>query len=354
MLAFVALFKSRYLGAMIVLSFIFPCVIALDKDKAVDYGAESNPTGFPIGGGPGYPLKIRESRMVRVATKGELLAALKKARSGSVIYVDDKSEIDLTGERDIVIPKGVTLASGRGQDGSSGGLLFTTEDKKTSDANKERFSLFITGGPKVRVTGIRLRGPDALSRGRYDYLNSDGIQGMHDRLEVDNCEIWAWSHGGVFVKKGKKVHVHHNFIHHCQRRGLGYCVVIDEAMVLIEANLFDHYRHAIAGTGRSPSGYEARYNISGPNSIGHVFDMHGGRDRKDGTHVAGDVILIHHNTFQSTHQDFIIRGVPTKTCEIHHNWFVKKTGADKAILQKNAKGKLVIGKNAYGAEKTVK
>ena len=33
---------------------------------------------------------------------------------------------------------------------------------------------------------------------------------------------------------------------------------------LIEANIFDYYRHAIAGSGLPGTGYEARYNFVGP------------------------------------------------------------------------------------------
>ena len=326
----------------------------LSQELQEQYGAECNPTGDAIGGGSGYSHAIREADIdVVVNHKTELLAALKDAKAETVVYVADDSEIDLTGVQEIVIPAGVTLASGRGRGKSKGGMLFTTDDKRTH-GKSERFSLFVTGGPDVRVTGLRLKGPDAESRGRYEYLNSDGILGRHDSLEVDNCEIWAWSHGGVYAREGEDVHVHHNFIHHCQRRGLGYCVVLNKAMVLIEANHFDHYRHAIAGTGRSPSGYEARFNISGPNAIGHVFDMHGGADRKDGTNIAGDVISIHHNTFQSKRTDFVIRGVPTKSCEIHHNWFVTKSTPGKAVVQKNAKGKVNTFSNAFGRDKEVK
>ena len=318
------------------------------------YGAECNPTGDTIGGGSGYSNAIGEADIDFVVNnKTELLTALKDAKAGTVVYVTDGSEIDLSGEQEIVIPTGVTLASGRGRDKSKGAILFTTDDKRTH-GKSESFSLFVTGGPDVRVTGLRLKGPDAESRPRYDFLNSDGILGLHDSLEVDNCEIWAWSHGGVYVREGDEVRVHHNFIHHCQRRGLGYCVVLNKAKVLIEANHFDHYRHAIAGTGRSPSGYEARFNISGPNAIGHVFDMHGGADRKDGTNIAGDVISIHHNTFQSKRTDFVIRGVPTKSCEIHHNWFVTKSSYGKAVIQKNAKGKVNVFSNAFGQDKKVR
>jgi len=48
--------------------------------------------------------------------------------------------------------------------------------------------------------------------------------------------------------------------------------------VLIEGNLFDFCRHAIASSGVPGSGYTARYNVHLENTISHVFDMHGARD----------------------------------------------------------------------------
>jgi hypothetical protein len=130
--------------------------------------------------------------------------------------------------------------------------------------------------------------------------------------------------------------------------------VLNKAEVLIEGNIFDYYRHAIAGTGRSPSGYEARDNIARGHSTSHVFDMHGGRDRKDGTHVAGDWIKIHHNTFHAKRTPFVLRGRPTKKCELHHNWFVNAASRDQAVRQTNKKGNLSVSRNAYTKDKTVK
>jgi len=323
-----------------------------DTEPAQVFGAEPNPTGDPIGGGTGYRRTVAKPEHV-VRTAEELLAALARGRSKDVVYVADAAEIDLTGKRGIVIPGGVVLASGRGRDGSKGALLFTTEDQRTN-GKSVRFCLFRTGGPKVRVTGLRLRGPDPKVRGRYQYINSDGVQCDHDALEVDNCEIWAWSHGGVFARTGARIHVHHNSIHHCQRAGLGYGVVLNKAEVLIEANLFDYYRHAIAGTGRSPGGYEARYNIALKHATSHVFDMHGGADRRDHTNVAGDWIKIHHNTFHAPQTPVVIRGRPTKACDVHHNWFVRAASKRRAVRQKNAKGNLHVGRNAYTKDKTVK
>ena len=45
--------------------------------------------------------------------------------------------------------------------------------------------------------------------------------------------------------------------------------------------------------GAAASGYEARNNVEMGRSLSHCFDMHGGRDRKDGTDVAGGWMHVH-------------------------------------------------------------
>ncbi|MEM9646527.1 MAG: hypothetical protein AAF989_16160, partial [Planctomycetota bacterium] len=296
--------SQRLLNAMCIVVALVPsfCHTCRGNDSV---GLRNHPTGVPIGGGSGYPSVFSEGDYT-IENRQQLLTALANAKPKQIVFINGDRELDLTGLRGIDIPEGVTIASDRGHKNSEGALLFTTEDEHTK-GNSKRFCLFRTGGPNVRISGIRLRGPDAKTRRSYEYINSDGIQGNHDGLEVDNCEIWAWSHGGIYAVKGSRVYIHHNFIHHCQRKGLGYCVVLNTASLKIEANLFDYYRHAIAGTGRVPSGYEASYNIAGEHSTGHVFDMHGGRDRKDGTDVAGDWIAIHHNEFHSRHTPVVVR-----------------------------------------------
>jgi hypothetical protein len=321
------------------------------------FGAEVNPTGDPIGGGKGYGRLVTQSDYL-VKTLEELRAALKKAKSGQVVYVNDNAEIDVTGEQKIVIPGGVTVASGRGRVGSEGALLYSDE-LATSP-------MFSAGGQKIRVTGLRLRGPDQERRteqmrklykeGKYYSIpNSDGIISAHPHLEVDNCELWGWSHAAIFLKLGAlKAHIHHNYIHHNQRSGLGYGVCLDQSNALIEANLFDWCRHHIAGTGRPGTGYEARYNLVLENANGHSFDMHGGRDRKDGTDIAGDLIRIHHNKFKATGVPaFMIRGRPQQSADIHHNWFLH-SGPDKAIRQTNAAGNMNVYQNQFTKERILK
>ncbi len=324
------------------------------------FGAETNPTGNPIGGGKTYS-RLVEKGDFRVRTAQDLIAALAKAAAGQVVYVLDQAKIDLTPhvrEKKLVlkIPGGVTLASGRGRDGSAGGLIFSDELKTNP--------LFQIAGQGVRIAGLRIRGPDPEIRekelrrrlreggrkGYYAFPTSDGIRCSHARLEVDNCELSGWSHAAVYLRKGAAgAHVHHNHIHHCQRLGLGYGVCLNEAAALIEGNLFDYCRHHIAGTGRCGTSYEARYNLVGPHANSHSFDMHGGRDRKDGTDVAGTWIRIHHNTFRAVHVPaVVIRGRPEKLAEIHHNWFLHARPS-AAVRQTNAKGNVKSSDNRFGA-----
>ena len=321
------------------------------------YGADVNPRGNPIGGGAGYSA-ILTSYDVYVTTKEELLDGLARAAPGRVIYVADTVEVDLTGLIGIEIWGGVTLASGRGRDGSEGALIYAT--------NLDAYPLFRVTGPGARMTGLRLRGPDQLRRteqmkalsaeGRYYSIpNSDGIQTTQSKLEVDNCELYGWSHGAIYLQTGSiGNHIHHNTFHHNQRHGLGYGVVLNESDALIEANLFDYGRHHIAGTGRPLTSYEARYNIVLGNANSHSFDMHGGRDRGDGTDIAGGTILIHHNTFGAVDvAGVVIRGRPTDVCDVYNNWFLHDL-PDAAAKQIYHFGNFRHYKNQYGKSRVVK
>lgn len=208
-------------------------------------------------------------------------------------------------------------------------------------------------GSGVRITGLRIIGPDPKPRlehhrrahnkqrgnrkaqSKYYCLfpNSAGIFTGNDSLEVDNCELSGWSHAAIYLTGGDKHHVHHNYIHHNQRKGLGYGVCLGygrNIATLIEYNLFNYNRHSIAGTGVPGNSYEARYNVELGNSLSHNFDMHGGADRKDGTDVAGEQIRIHHNTFMNPKvRPIAIRGKPSDKAEIYNNWFAQeKPGAE--------------------------
>jgi len=310
----------------------------------------------PIGGGRGYAADRLPKAVDGVNTLDALLAALETARSGDVVWVNDGAKIDCT-ERVYIenlvieIPEGVTLAGNRGQNGAKGAVIL-------SDTFETR-PLIRALGPNVRITGLRIQGPNpkpclehhrrsfAEDRGHtyyYKFPTSNGIATEDAGMEVDNCELGGWSHAAISLRNGDGHHIHHNFIHHNQYNGLGYGVSHDTAFSLIEYNLFNYNRHAIAGTGRPGSGYEARDNIELGHSLSHCFDMHGGRDRKDGTTVAGTRLKIHHNTFRCPKSAVVIRGVPEEDADIHHNWFYQRPG--KRIVRSG--GHTRIANNACG------
>ncbi len=301
------------------------------------YGADANPTGNPIGGGNGYnDIISRDDPRVKfiVDTRSELLSALQSARSGDVVYIEGNANIDMSGYFNVRVPAGVTVASNRGEDGAAGGRIFQT--RLTNDNRPSEYwpPLFKPSGAGTRFTGLRIEGPDKTTSAPDLRC---GIQTNY-QMEVDNCEIWGWSGAGIAVygtgggsdmKSGG--YFHHNNIHHCQRSGIGYGIVVaNGAVSLIEANYFDYCRHAIAGDGHVENGYEVRYNLFGYNfpksNNAHVVDMHGVSTASG--NVAGDRLIIHHNTFEAistTDYCIAIRGIPRTGAYIDHNW-IKYTG----------------------------
>jgi hypothetical protein len=174
---------------------IFGAVAAqeiIERDPA-EYGAESNPTGSPIGGGSGYRQIFTTGDYI-VSTADELLSALANARSGEVVYVVPEAEIDLTGKVGISIKAGVTLAGNRGFNDSPGPLIYCNE--------YDTYGLFTLLGEKSRITGIRLRGPDPDILGSaYERPNSKAIAVYGNDAEIDNNEIYNWSYAGVSIEK---------------------------------------------------------------------------------------------------------------------------------------------------------
>ncbi len=273
-----------------------------------------------------------------------LTEALAKAKSGEVVFIPSGTVIDLTtliyiDELVLEIPGGVTLAGDRGHEGSEGALI-------CSDALKTPV-MIRAAGPDVRITGLRIQGPNAKRQMEhhrrsfatgggghayyYKFPVATGISTAYDGLEIDNCEVSAFSRCAVWLATGNQHHIHHNYIHHCQYNGLGYGVSHGAASSLIEYNLFDSNRHSIAGTGTPGCSYIARNNVECGVSLSHCFDMHGGRDRKDNTNIAGSRIEIVNNTFRAPQHAVVIRGEPEEYCLVSHNWFPMHTEAAKAV-----------------------
>jgi hypothetical protein len=327
---------------------VFSTLTIASVSAAETYGAEdSNPTGNPIGGGAGYTDMIEKTdprvKFV-VSTTDQFLDALKSAGSGDVIYIEGTATIDLTGTyTGVTIPAGVTIASNRGENGSLGGKI--VQNAKNDPTNLGGQCALKAAGEGVRLTGLRLEGPHKTTV--EEKALKRGFVSSYKNTEVDNCEIWGWSYAGVNVGSGTTyaAHIHHNYIHHCQREGYGYGI-LNGGVTLVEANIFDHCRHAVADGGSTSHFYEARYNTFNPGYTSRVLDMHG-----EGSKYCGS-IYAHHNTFMDTTIGAArIRAVPQKTAYFEYNWYLMTKGA--AIEQKNGNANIKNTNNAIGPDKKV-
>jgi hypothetical protein len=139
---------------------------------------------------------------------------------------------------------------------------------------------------------------------------------VEEGVEIDNCEVWGFAYAGITAEEDG--HVHHNHVHHTPRDGLGYGIIESGCHPLIEWNYFNYNRHAVASSGSG--GYTVRYNHFGPDTIGHVIDMH---------RSGGNRMEIYRNTVEgheavndgSQKPAVAIRGTPDDVATIHDNWF---------------------------------
>jgi hypothetical protein len=344
------------------------------------YGALGNSAVRPLGGGEGYGKIVPRPKTV-VRTADELRAALRAAsRLPQPIYVDDAADIDLSycaqrrtppacrreprasaancSDFSLTIPANTTLASGRGRAGSRGARLFSR--------TFTHCPLFDVKGEGVRITGLRIHGPDS-SVENDDPIHCGGeatAVGINTsdaplrwETEIDNNELSSWPRAGVEISRIMGVRVHHNVIQFNRRHehngtcgdhayGLGYGVVVGPGSATIQANVFDHNRHDIASDGSPGAYYTATYNlvlITG--AEGHNFDVHGGKDRKDCTNIAGSAFVIHHNTFLQSRQEAVaIRGIPMRGAWIYKN-DTRDDDASDAFIQSNSSGNFHVEDN---------
>ena len=215
------------------------------------------------------------------------------------------------------------LASDRGLNGSPGGRIFRTRSGGSGIAT-------LVAGDNVRITGLCIEGPDTAQNQNRGNNVLGGINAYnHIGLEVDNCELSGWSYAAVAFDRSAGStatgYVHHNYIHHCQAKGYGYGVAKSFWAALIEANLFDYMRHAVADSGAAGSGYEARYNIFLTHCIDAVFDMHHNPMPPSPTSHTGDLYKIHHNTIGVTDQAAVSIGtIPGIGLYVDHNRFASE------------------------------
>lgn len=275
------------------------------------------------------PLAIRRNDL-----QAQLIQAL--ATEGQVIRLDDALDMDLSGKGFVSVASGVQLLGGR-TPRTPGARLFT----RTTP-----WGLLMIRGDHVRISGIRLVGayPEEIPSDESNLSRAIVVESGID-VEVDHNEITGWPAVGVFVEdlSGRidpvgnphTVRVHDNFIHHNQFYGtFGYGVALGAgAYALIDQNVFDWNRHAIAATGKRGTGYHAQYNLvlehGGYNrwwgwpygwDRTHQFDQHGvdtcgitdlWSDTSYNCGEAGHSVDIRHNAFLYTEgYAFKLRGTP--------------------------------------------
>ena len=286
------------------------------------------------------------------------------------IVVEFCGDIDL-GDRSIVIgPDRSLVASPSCARGprSAGPRIYITRNR-----NVDR-PLFEIRGDNVTFSGFRLEGPSRSSR-RGDDNREKGIsispfdcdQRVCDcppdpirNIEISNMEIYYWSGAAVTVndntvllERGRMfntlengVRIRGNYIHHNQHwAGFGYGVDVGGgAYALIEQNVFDFNRHAIAGNSSNHkkdfSGYTARDNLilfgggfhcsETPLVVcwdTHQIDMHGDGNQFYSNNnyqcgTAGETMIIQRNTiFYSDGLAIKIRGNPIDKVVVDNNVF---------------------------------
>jgi hypothetical protein len=259
------------------------------------------------------------------------------------IYVANDVQIDLTGHEDLAIASGVQLIGGRAPH-VPGARLYT----RSFPRRLFKIGGFGRLGGNVRITGLRIEGGET-GLADAELSGSIGIQIQSwTNVEIDNNEIYGWRGSGVEVldddrqialaSNAMTVRIHDNYIHHNQHeQTLGYGVVVSNgAYALIERNVFDYNRHAIASDGSDGSGYLAyrnlvlehgglSYCVFGWCNHTHMFDMHGqsscwGFDHNCGR--AGEYTDIRYNSFlYAAGHAFKLRGTPSIRADVRDNAF---------------------------------
>jgi Right handed beta helix region len=272
----------------------------------------------------------------QVTIDGNQLAPLFRqavSTPNTTIRVLNGVELDLSRYAEIPIAQGVTLLGTR-TPREPGPRLYTRTHPKR---------LFVVRGDNVRISGLRIEGAD-MGIADDDGGPSSGIYvDSHLNVEIDHNEVYGWKNSAIgvsddderisYVLNPETVRIHDNFIHHNQHVDkFGYGVLIGNgAYALIERNVFDYNRHAIAGDGSDDSGYRAYRNLVLQHGgrhhkflwwwfYTHQFDMHGQdscgigslfRDSLYNCGTAGHDIEIRFNSFLYTEKAAIkLRGTP--------------------------------------------
>jgi hypothetical protein len=298
------------------------------------------------------------SKDTPVVTIEELRARLDRAAESEVILIGKDAVLDFTAEEPLRIKIPVILKGIRGESGSLPRFLHRGKP----------LPLLSIEAPDVRIEDLKFEGVETDSKkDEIAALNKKGVKGVYQfpvtrgieikatNAVISGCELSGFSHAAIFLSGEATALVEKSSIHHNQRWGLGYGVALHEkSSARISGNRFNWNRHSIAGSGMSGQTYEADLNWFGPDHIGTPLDMHGGKDRGDGTEIAGRLVLIHHNEILSSSVPaFTHRGIPEDRVEIRHNRFAhsdesKAIGYYNGVTSARVKtGKFVFEDNQF-------
>ncbi len=314
-----------------------------------------HPVGGPIGGGPGY-LHYYSPNGAEVINDPSnslrlqhLQDAMTNAGPGDVIWVPSGMDI-VSSTRLGTLKDGAILASDRGLNGNPGAKLTLTGAIPGTYENG-----FIVSYGNTHISGLVLQGPSAT---KGDAAGNSGencaiatISANIKKIEIENCWIDKFNNGAFFDRgngaswDGARMewngahYIHHSYIAHCQRGGMGYGVSTDlaKAFFWTDCCIFRDNRHHTAIDGYH-AGYEASYCDYGdawndryydtqwPGDPQHQVDWHGGGSAG----YAASIAMVHHCTM-STNDKFEpktnckMRGRVAEWALLYRNWTKKTT-----------------------------
>ena len=302
--------------------------------------------------------RVPASSEAPVTTVEQFKLRLADAKDAEVILIGERARLDLTSEPTIRITVPVIIKGIRSADGTTPSLIHRGKP----------LPMVVIEAPDVRIEDLKFEGVEtdskkdeiiALNRqgikGVYRFPVTRGIEIVSRGVFISGCELSGFSHAALFLRGDASVYIEKSNFHHNQRWGLGYGVALHErAQARITGNRFNWNRHSIAGSGLPGQAYEADSNWFGPDHNDTPLDMHGGKDRGDGTEIAGRRVHIHHNKILSTAVPiFIHRGVPQDEVRIEDNQLAhtgEKTavGYYNGVTSKSLRGKFAFERNEFG------
>ncbi len=292
---------------------------------------------------------------------------------GTKVILAPNVDMDLTGYNSIYIREGVIFTSDDGfpprpvrTARNPGPRIFTTSRPRplfmiecNGDATTDPYTEPTIAGNGARISGFRLFGPHlGVKDGDGNLETGIAVNGCVD-VSISNMELAGWSGSAIRLNDNANdprianpnaIQIHDNYIHnnqHVGKNGYGVDVGVG-AYALIERNVFDLNRHAIAGSGEAGTGYFARNNlvlkgggIHGKfyNKYTHQFDVHGDDNcpfflsSAWNCGNAGEQFWFYDNAFQYTNDNALkLRGKPRIAAYINGNIFAHREFDDAVKL----------------------